>query len=221
MAKLLNLNNLKDIMKLQNTVYKQLIDKSRLERLTEEEYSFILSDNGLMIGIYVDNKLIAIRALLLPAEDPDHLGLAIGLGETELNKVIYQEISFVHPDYQGNGLQKLMAELIMKELHKKEYSYTYICATVASDNIPSLKDKFSQGMELRAFVTIYDEKQRYVFAKELTEHENKNGIIEEVNIEIANVNEIKRYLDLNWIGTELLQENDDYFIRFVQYKYRR
>ncbi len=217
-ARLLNLNNLKDIMKLQATVYEQLIDKSKLERLTEEEFSFILSDNGLMIGIYVENKLIATRALLVPADDPDHLGLAIGLKETEIDKVIYQEISFVHPDYQGNGLQKLMAELIMKELHKKKHSYTYVCATVAPDNIPSLKDKFSQGMELRAFVIIYGEKQRYVFVKELAEHENKVEVIKEVKIELVNVNEIKRYLDLNWVGIELFQENDNYFMRFIEYK---
>src|SRR5699024_11520682 len=74
---------------------------------------------------------------------------------------------FVHQDYQGNGLQKIMASLIMQELSKTSHSYKYICATVAPDNIPSLKDKFAQNMEIKALVTIYDEKQRYVFAKKL------------------------------------------------------
>lgn len=212
------MEDLKAIMNLQDIVYEQLIDKSKLERVTKNEFEFILSDNGLMIGIYVDKKLIAVRALLVPDYDPDHLGLAIGLKETELAKVIYQEVSFVHPNYQGNGLQKEMAQLIMDELNTKEHSYAYVCATVAPDNIPSLKDKFSQNMELMSFVTIYGEKQRYVFAKELKDTGSKKEVIKEADIKLANVNEAKRYLSLNWVGTELVEENDEYLIKFVQYK---
>src|SRR5699024_4151640 len=107
----------------------------------------------------------------------DHLGLAIGLEKSELDKVIYQEISFVHQDYQGNGLQKIMASLIMQELSKTSHSYKYICATVVPDNIPSLKDKFAQNMEIKALVTIYDEKKRYVFAKKIINVEIKHNII--------------------------------------------
>src|SRR5690625_1272300 len=107
-----------------------------------------------MIVIYVDDVLIATRSILNPGNDSDHIGLAIGLEKSELDKVIYQEISFVHQDYQGNGLQKIMASLIMQELSKTSHSYKYICATVAPDNIPSLKDKFAQNMEIKALVTI-------------------------------------------------------------------
>ena len=218
-VRLLNIKDLNSILTLQNEVYENLINKSNLEKLTKEEYNFILSGNGLIIGIYVENKLIALRALLDPRNDPKHLGLIIGLSKQELDKVIYQEISFVHPGYQGNNLQKIMANLIMKELNKKSHSYNYVCATVAPDNIPSLKDKFSQGMEIRAFVTIYDEKQRYVFVKELIERESKTEIIKEVKIELANKSKVKRYLDLNWAGIKLLQENNQYFIKIVQYKH--
>lgn len=200
-------------------MYEDLIDKTRLEKLTKEEYSYILSGNGLVIGIYVESKLIALRALLDPGNDSEHLGLIIGLSKPELDKVIYQEISFVHPDYQGNNLQKTMANLIMKELNKKSHSYSYVCATVAPDNIPSLKDKFSQEMEIKALVTIYGKKQRYVFVKELIERESITEIINEVKIELANINKAKKYLDLGWVGIKLLQENNQYFIKFVQYKY--
>lgn len=141
--------------------------------MTKEEFSFILLDNGLVLGVYVDNKLIAVRVLLVPKDDPEHLGFAIGLSEADLDKVIYQEVSFVHPNYQGNGLQKIMAKLIMIELNNKEHAYLYVCATVAPDNIPSLKDKFEQGMEIKALVTIYGEKQRYVFSKKLNNSNKK------------------------------------------------
>lgn len=217
-ARLLNLKDLKKIIYLQETVYEELIDKSKLKKLTEEEYNFILSDNGIMVGIYVEYKLIAARALLAPANDPDHLGLAIGLRESELHKVIYQEISLVHSEYQGNGLQSIMGEFIMNELDTREHSYSYVCATVAPDNIPSIKDKFKQNMEIRAYVTIYGGKKRYVFAKELIKDTSKRIITKKNYLELANVNEIKKHLDLNWIGINLLQKNESYYIELIQYK---
>lgn len=214
----LSLDNITEIMNLQNNVYQKLIDKSKLERLSEDEFTFILSENGLMIGVYVEGKLIAVRALLDPTDDPYHLGLAIGLEEKDLDKVIYQEISFVHPDYQGNSLQKIMGDLIMKELSKKEHPYMYVCATVAPDNIPSLKDKFAQQMEIKTLVKIYGEKQRYVFAKELRDTGSNKEVVKEVKVNLANVNEAKQYLDLNWVGTLLEQQANEFFIKFVQYK---
>jgi len=208
---------LNEILNLQKTVYEKLIDKSKLACLSEEEFHHILSGHGLMIGVYVDDVLIATRALLDPGNDPDHLGLAIGLEKSELDKVIYQEISFVHQDYQGNGLQKIMASLIMQELSKTSHSYKYICATVAPDNIPSLKDKFAQNMEIKALVTIYDEKQRYVFAKKLIDVENKQNMTHETNIKFTNLSEIKKHLHLNWNGIELFQRNNEYYIKFIKY----
>lgn len=214
----LSIENIAEIMNLQNNVYQKLIDKSKLERLSEDEFTFILSGNGLMIGAYLDDKLIAVRALLDPTDDPHHLGLAIGLEEKDLDKVIYQEVSFVNPDYQGNSLQKIMGNLIMKELNKKDHPYLYVCATVAPDNIPSLKDKFAQQMEIKALVTIYGEKKRYVFAKELRDRGSNKDVIKEVKVNLANVNEVKQYLDLHWVGTLLEQRVNEYFIKFVQYK---
>src|SRR5699024_12484516 len=112
--------------------------------LSEEEFHHILSGHGLMIGVYVDDVLIATRALLDPGNDPDHLGLATGLEKSELDKVIYQEISFVHQDYQGNGLQKIMASLIMQELTNANHSYKYIFDSVVPVNFTSFNDNFIQ-----------------------------------------------------------------------------
>ncbi len=42
-----------------------------------------------------------------------------------------------------------------------------MCCTVAPFNIPSLKDKFAQGMEIAALKEKYGGSLRYVFVKEL------------------------------------------------------
>src|SRR5690625_7879539 len=66
LSRLLHKNNLNEILNLQKTVYEKLIDKSKLACLSEEEFHHILSGHGLMIGVYVDDVLIATRALLDP-----------------------------------------------------------------------------------------------------------------------------------------------------------
>lgn len=55
----------------------------------------------------------------------------------------------------------------MDELQKEDSQYDYVCCTVAPFNIPSLKDKFAQGMEIAALKEKYSGSMRYVFVKEL------------------------------------------------------
>ncbi|MCC2471210.1 GNAT family N-acetyltransferase [Bacillus pacificus] len=171
---LLTLENIEQILSLQNVVVETLEDKSRLQPLSLEEFQYILEGNGMMIGAFIKNELIAFRALLVPPIDDEHLGLDIGLPESELHRVIYQEISNVHPNCRGNGMQKILATVIMDELQKENGKYHYVCCTVAPFNIPSLKDKFSQGMEIAALKEKYGGSMRYVFVKELREDKEKD-----------------------------------------------
>ena len=64
-------------------------------------------------------------------------------------------------------MQKILATVIMDELQKENSKYDYVCCTVAPFNIPSLKDKFAQGMEIAALKEKYGGSLRYVFVKEL------------------------------------------------------
>ncbi|MGH0430235.1 GNAT family N-acetyltransferase [Bacillus hominis] len=164
---LLSREHIEQILSLQNVVIEALEDKGRLQPLSQEEFQYILEGNGMMIGAFIENELIAFRALLVPPIDDEHLGLDIRLPESELHRVIYQEISNVHPNCRGNGMQKILANVIMNELQKEDGNYDYVCCTVAPFNIPSLKDKFAQGMEIAALKEKYGGSMRYVFVKEL------------------------------------------------------
>ncbi len=166
----LSTNDMAQILALQEFVVQTLDNKDILQPLSYEEFQFITDGNGILIGAFAEQKLIAFRALLVPPVDEDgHLGLDIGLPKNELQNVIYQEISNVHPDYRGNGLQQQLAQLIMQELSKEKQTYKYICATVMPFNIPSLKDKFSQGMIIAVLKEKYEGRLRYVFYKRLGE----------------------------------------------------
>ncbi|MDQ0272829.1 GNAT family N-acetyltransferase [Cytobacillus purgationiresistens] len=159
--------DLPKILALQEAVIAALENKSVLQPLYEKEFRYILNGKGMLVGAWVEEELIAFRALLVPPLDDEHLGLDAGI--EDLSRVIYQEISNVHPAYRGNHLQQKLAKILMDELKKEGERFDYVCCTVAPFNFPSLKDKFSQEMQIAALKEKYGGSLRYVFVKELTD----------------------------------------------------
>ncbi|OOZ78659.1 N-acetyltransferase [Bacillus cereus] len=210
---LLSLEHIEQILLLQNVVVEALEDKSRLQPLSLEEFQYILEGNGMMIGAFIENELIAFRALLVPPMDEEHLGLDIGIPESKLHRVIYQEISNVHPNCRGNGMQKILAKVIMDELQKEDSKYDYVCCTVAPFNIPSLKDKFSQGMEIAALKEKYGGSMRYVFVKELSGN-NERDWTDIKSIPMTNAGGQQALLSEGYRGYEMEKVDGDFVVKF-------
>ncbi|MGF9767901.1 GNAT family N-acetyltransferase [Bacillus albus] len=210
---LLSLEHIEQILSLQNVVVEALEDKSRLQPLSLEEFQYILEGNGMMIGAFIENELIAFRALLVPPIDEEHLGLDIGLPESELHRVIYQEISNVHPNCRGNGMQKILATVIMNELQKEDSKYDYVCCTVAPFNIPSLKDKFAQGMEIAALKEKYGGSMRYVFVKELRGNIEKNWM-DVRSVPMSDAGGQQALLSDGYRGYEMKKVDGDFVVKF-------
>ncbi|MBZ4222153.1 GNAT family N-acetyltransferase [Bacillus wiedmannii] len=210
---LLTLENIEQILSLQNVVVEALEDKSRLQPLSLEEFQYILEGNGMMIGAFIENELIAFRALLVPPIDEEHLGLDIGIPESELHRVIYQEISNVHPNSRGNGMQKILATVIMDELQKEDSKYDYVCCTVAPFNIPSLKDKFAQGMEIAALKKKYGGSMRYVFVKELRGDKERNWT-DVKSVPMSDAVGQQALLSEGYRGYEMEKIDDTFIVKF-------
>ncbi|MFK4378832.1 hypothetical protein ABH948_004251 [Bacillus sp. RC218] len=210
---LLSLEHMEQILSLQNVVVEALEDKGRLQPLSLEEFQYILEGNGMMIGAFIQNELIAFRALLVPPIDDEHLGLDIGLSESELHRVIYQEISNVHPNCRGNGMQKTLATVIMDELQKEDSQYDYVCCTVAPFNIPSLKDKFAQGMEIAALKEKYGGSMRYVFVKELRKDTERDWTNVK-SVPMSDVSEKQALLSEGYRGYAMERIDDTFTVKF-------
>jgi len=161
----LTMAELDQIEEVQRSVMDTLTEGSQYQSLTTEEFMKLLSDRTL-IGAYHEGTLIAFRALLIPPLDAEHLGYDIGYPLETLDRVLYQEVTNVHPDYRGYGLQQHLGRLLMKELEHGS-RFELVCATVAPFNIPSLKDKFALGLRIGALKPKYGGKLRYIFMKEL------------------------------------------------------
>jgi ribosomal protein S18 acetylase RimI-like enzyme len=207
------LEDLPSILTLQETVIAALEEKGVLQPLDSDEFQYILEGSGLMIGAFAEEELIAFRALLVPPVDQeDHLGRDFGLTEEELPHVIYQEISNVHPAYRGNGLQKKLAVLIMEELKKMKQPYIYVCCTVAPFNIPSLKDKFAQGMEIVSLKEKYNGLLRYTFMKKI--HEQMQEGTNVVTIDMSDTAGQQALLKDGWRGCRMEHLDGEYVVHY-------
>lgn len=210
-VRVLKKDSLEDILRLQDLVLGTLINNDFLSPVTKEEYEDFVS-KSLMVGVFVEDKLIAFRALAIPEIDEDHLGYDIGLKTEQLDQVVYQEITNVHPDYRGFGLQKKLGAIVMELLDASPY--THVCATVAPFNIASLKDKLSQGMVIGALKNKYADMLRYVFYKKLHEERKVGGEVLEINM--ADTEKQQQLLAEGWIGTSIFQIDEEWYVTYEE-----
>jgi len=204
----LDLQHLQEIEYLQVEVYESLVDQSILQPLTSEEFEYILKGNGMMIGAYVGQELIAFRALLNPPVDNEHLGYDCGITEEAFNRVLYQEISNVSPKYRGFGLQKILANIIMSQIDLAKYDY--VCSTVKPYNIPSLKDKFAQGLVVKGLKIKYVDKLRYIFFKDL--RQELPIFKEKKTISMDDTVGQQQLLKQGYTGTSMYEDQNDWLV---------
>ncbi|WP_107842184.1 N-acetyltransferase [Metasolibacillus meyeri] len=200
---------LAQIEELQQEVYQALEDKTILQPLSDEELLYILNGHGIMIGAFVNERLIAIRALLEPnSKEEEHLGLDVGADD--LARVLYQEISFIHPQFRGYGLQQTLATIIMKQINIAQYDW--VCATVKPYNIASLKDKLVQNMHIYALKYKYGGKLRYVVAKPL--HKEVVFGNDELAIAMGDTEAQQQALRDGYRGVAIEKQGEEWFVYF-------
>lgn len=210
-VKVLNPNDLSKLLALQKVVYDSLPNKDILQPLSDDEFLYILEGQGLLIGAFVAEELIAFRAVLEPELDAEHLGYAIGLvNDSDLQRVLYQEISIVHPEFRGHGLQKTLAAIIMQQIDTANYDY--IAATVMPYNIASLKDKFSQGFYIAGLKYAYGAKLRYVFAGDL--HNDPMFSEEKITLSMGDAEAQQKLLKKGFVGVSMKPVGEDWVIEY-------
>ncbi|GAF12583.1 LOW QUALITY PROTEIN: N-succinyl arginine/lysine racemase [Bacillus sp. JCM 19045] len=213
--RILNEQDLSQLLSLQNYVYETLTNRATLATLSKTEYTPLLNGKGLCIG--------ALKAMSLAhglcsfhQMDDNHLGIDAGLEKQELSKVIYQEISLVHPLFRGWRLQQQMGERLMDLLVNADGKYRYVCATVAPGNIASLKDKLKQNMEIVALKKKYNGNWRYVFFKDLNQNKVNQVFDDQQWLPSDNLSEQESLLRKGYQGVEIQIENEESKLLFVK-----
>lgn len=134
--------------------------------LTVEEIKQMLAKQGVMVGAFVDKKLVGYHSVFFPEEDEENIGRDINLSDENLNLVFHLEASFVIPEYRGNGLQKIMS-LVLLDLVREMQHYRYLCETVSPNNIASIKSTLAIHTCIVNVKSKYDGKLRYIFFQDI------------------------------------------------------
>jgi len=206
----LTMTELEQVEAVQQAVMATLTEGSQYQSLTTEEFVKLLTDRTL-IGAYHQGTLIAFRALLIPPLDEEHLGYDIGYPTDALDRILYQEVTNVHPDYRGYGLQQHLGRLLMKELEQGS-RFDLVCATVAPFNIPSLKDKFALGLRIGALKPKYGGKLRYIFMKEL--HSDWRPTGETTWLDMGETEQQVTLLKAGWFGTTMTRDGESWLVQY-------
>ena len=151
-------NDVDDMCLLQDSVYEFLEQKEVLQKLTREEFEKGV-EQGYTAGVFVDGQLVALRTMYLPdIDEEEHLADDVGVPR---ERSIYSEISLVHPNHRGQGLQTKMGEFLIDQV-KDSGDFDYIFSTVMPTNLASLKDKFKLGFKIMRTRLKYNGKRRHI-----------------------------------------------------------
>lgn len=167
-----------------------------------------------MIGAFTEGRMIAFRSLLIPKIDAHHIGYDLKFHKKDFDKIVYQEITVVSPNYRGHGLQRILGKHIMSSWKRlKDSNLQFVCATVAPRNIASIKDKLEQGLEIVALKNKYGRKLRYIFLKDLHKQSITN-YSEVINVALTDYTKQKDLLNHGWKGYCLVKSDGEITIMF-------
>jgi len=208
--RLLTVNDLAEVDAVQQTVLAHVASADVYEPLSTEELRNVLQDET-VLGAFVAGRLVAFRALLIPPLDEDHLGYDIGWPEDAFARIIYQEVTNVHPTFRGHGLQTTLGKMWMSRLEQQR-RFDVVCATVSPQNIPSIKDKFALGLQIVALKPKYGGKMRYIFMKDLRKDEPKRQ--DERRLPLEDVAAQTNLFEQGWVGKGIEQRLGEWDMTF-------
>lgn len=156
---------LADLLSLQKVIVEKILNLSLFSDRSDE-FEDLLA-NHVVIGCRDnDGLLVSYCALKIPLDRNN----AFGYG------VIGHIASIgVHPQFRGYGLQKSMLKEI--EVHARLYKLVYLLATVAPENLVSLKNFDSMNYKKINEMTCYNGKNRILIGKRIDNQSVDDPII--------------------------------------------
>lgn len=158
--------HLSQVIELNDYVIKNLEKKDICVSLSTEEWKNVLGNNGIVLGVFVNQRLVGVRTTLFPYDSEENLGSYIGLPQEEMSKVVHLDTTNIHSDFRGNSLQKRMIDVTLKMLRKSK-NFKHLFTTVSPFNIPSIKSILFFNIPIIGLELKYGGLLRYVFYQNL------------------------------------------------------
>lgn len=148
------------VLSLQDEVFQHGQDANLYFPLSVEEAAMMMEEQGVTMGVFVGERLIAFYAVFFPYADAGNLGRDVGLSPEALMRVAHFEAVCVHPHFRGNGLQKGLIRRLIRHLRATPYDLLF--QTVSPFNLPSLKNCLPTGFVICALKRKYGGEWRYI-----------------------------------------------------------
>lgn len=157
---------IEDIMKFQEEILEGLEDKQLYAPTDRKEFFNYYKKTSFIIGCFTEKEEFVAMAVYIKNDyDEENYGYDIGLKGEELLKVGQIESTLVREDYRGNGLQKIMCEILEGEGRKT--GVTIMMATASPYNKYSLNTFKNLGYEVVKEKIKYGGYKRFILRKNM------------------------------------------------------
>ncbi|MBR5579483.1 MAG: GNAT family N-acetyltransferase [Lachnospiraceae bacterium] len=161
------LQDAKEIWQVMDTCHKHLTNKSHFICDNQFYVTDVLTNSGFgVVACDLEGKIIGSLLIKYPGMEEENLGYDLSFDFNQLSKVAHMDSCCVLPNARGNHLETKM--LAYAENHLITASkYSFLMATVAPDNIPSMKSLTALGYQVMATKEKYEGYLRNIMLKKI------------------------------------------------------
>lgn len=209
--------DISSLIALQRIVVAHLKNKTSYYPLTKEEFEMALTPHfGLVLGAFVQKELIGFRVIMFPNSLAHNLGSKLSLAAEELNQVVHLEAVCIHPDFQGNGLQRIMTRLVLERLIRTGAA-RHVLLTVSPDNLASIKNTFANQLYIARLRYMYGRRLRYIFYQDLGQP-IRLDVERSLTVPYADLEQQMAAFERGYYGYQLAQRENDLYLMLAKRK---
>jgi hypothetical protein len=199
-------SQLPQVMELQRIICRNLQQPDLLQSFPKDFMKQHLGHRGVVLGVFVEERLIAFRNLYYPEPNDSewNLGIDLNLADDQLKKVVNFQMVCVHPDFRGNRLALMLNRMALQILRNRG-RHPHVCATVSPYNIWNIPVLLATGFHIARLKIKYGDKVRYIVHQDLY---NRRRFDDDsaVNVCLDDLDTQKHLLDAGFYGVQLKQK---------------
>lgn len=197
------IDKIENIYNLHNFIIDNLENKEFFIPYTKEEVKHICKEeNGIIIGVFIEDKVIAMSAIEFDSNNEVMFAKDINFINDNEN-VIEIGGCMVAPEYRGNNLMQIMNELLLEKVIENE-NIRYIGATAHPQNYYSVSSLLKLGMIIANIKYKHGNFLRNIMFKDI----RKEIKIDRNNNYVINALDVDKQIELinlGYVGYEIIK----------------
>ncbi len=156
-------DDIDEIMNLQEEIYSRIDNKETYIKTSKEDFLESFELDHCFCAVCGD-RISAVTVLVSGRLSPErNYGYYLGYGEDRLGKCFSFDLTMVHPDHRGYGLQAFFCDLRsdVSEMNGSKEALT----TISPRNSHSLRNLMDNGFEVVETRTLYSGVERHILRK--------------------------------------------------------